>query len=34
MIGAPRRSALFVMEDGYAVAEIGINAVNGLLGFR
>ncbi|MCB5943850.1 histone deacetylase family protein [Acidocella sp. KAb 2-4] len=34
MIGALGKPALFVMEGGYAVAEIGINAVNVLAGFE
>jgi acetoin utilization deacetylase AcuC-like enzyme len=34
MIAAARRPTLFVMEGGYAVDEIGINAVNVLTGFE
>ncbi len=33
-IAALGRPTLFVMEGGYAVAEIGLNAVNALLGFE
>jgi acetoin utilization deacetylase AcuC-like enzyme len=34
MIASAQRPTLFVMEGGYAVAEIGINAVNVLTGFE
>ena len=34
MIGACRIPTLFVLEGGYAVAEIGVNAVNVLTGFE
>jgi acetoin utilization deacetylase AcuC-like enzyme len=34
LIGAPRIPTLFVLEGGYAVAEIGVNAVNVLQGFE
>ena len=34
MIRTLGKSSLFVMEGGYAVAEIGINAVNVLTGFE
>jgi acetoin utilization deacetylase AcuC-like enzyme len=34
MIGAARRPTLFVMEGGYAVDALGINAVNVLTGFE
>ena len=33
-IAALARPTLFVMEGGYAVAEIGVNTVNVLLGFE
>jgi len=33
-IAALGKPTLFVMEGGYAVAEIGINAVNVLEGFQ
>ena len=33
-IAALGRPTLFVMEGGYAVAEIGVNAVNVLQGFE
>ena len=33
-IAVPGKPALFGMKGGYAVAEIGINAVNVLEGFR
>ena len=34
LIGALRIPTLFVLEGGYAVAEIGVNAVNVLQGFE
>jgi len=34
MIAAAKRPTLFIMEGGYAVEEIGINAVNVLMGFE
>ena len=34
LIGALRLPTVFVLEDGYAVAEIGVNAVNVLQGFE
>jgi acetoin utilization deacetylase AcuC-like enzyme len=34
LIGALRIPTLFVLEGGYAVAEIGVNAVNALQGFE
>ncbi|HUL08124.1 MAG TPA: hypothetical protein VLV76_17510, partial [Candidatus Acidoferrum sp.] len=34
MIAALKRPTLFIMEGGYAVEEIGINAVNVLTGFE
>jgi acetoin utilization deacetylase AcuC-like enzyme len=34
MIAGAQRSTLFIMEGGYAVEEIGLNAVNVLMGFE
>jgi acetoin utilization deacetylase AcuC-like enzyme len=34
MIAASGLPTLFVLEGGYAVAEIGVNAVNVLTGFE
>ena len=34
MIGACKLPTLFVFEGGYAVAEVGVNAVNVLTGFE
>jgi acetoin utilization deacetylase AcuC-like enzyme len=34
LIGGLRLPTLFVLEGGYAVAEIGVNAVNVLQGFE
>jgi acetoin utilization deacetylase AcuC-like enzyme len=33
-LGAAALPTLFVLEGGYAVAEIGVNAVNVLMGFE
>jgi acetoin utilization deacetylase AcuC-like enzyme len=34
MIGAGKWPTLFVFEGGYAVADVGVNAVNVLTGFE